>query len=350
MADLIKEAMRAARSPAWRLPVLLGAAALASSFWAIRANTRRAEQENPPAGRFIDVDGVRLHYVERGGGPCLVLLHGNGATVNDFEASGLLERAAKRYRVIAFDRPGYGYSERPRRKMWTPFAQAKLLRAALRQLDVEQPIVLGHSWGTLVALGLALEYPAYVRGLVLLSGYYFPSIRFDVALLSPPAIPVLGDLMRYTVSPWIGRMLWPAFVKRMFSPSDVPDRFRRLPAWMMLRPGQLRASAAESAMMIPSAMTLQRMLDQIQTPLVLIAGAEDRMVDAEHSSVQLHHALPHSELRLQPGVGHMVHYAVPDAILDAIFELDRQTAKPNPAHGIPPAPRAGPGEAPGPLH
>src|SRR5205814_2139892 len=80
-----------------------------------------------------------------------------------------------------------------------------LLYKALRQLDVDQPIVLGHSWGTLVALAMALEHASYVRGLVLLSGYYYPSLRLDVPLASSPAIPVVGDLMRYTVSPVLAR-------------------------------------------------------------------------------------------------------------------------------------------------
>lgn len=75
---------------------------------------RKAEEKNPPTGRFIDIDGVRLHYVERGAGDPIVLLHGNGSMVQDFECSGLIDLAAREYRVIAFDRPGFGHSERPR--------------------------------------------------------------------------------------------------------------------------------------------------------------------------------------------------------------------------------------------
>jgi pimeloyl-ACP methyl ester carboxylesterase len=156
-------------------------------------------------------------------------------------------RAAEHYRVIAFDRPGFGYSERPRSTIWTPQAQARLLRHALQELGVDSAIVLGHSWGTLVALSMALDAPDFVRGLVLLSGYYYPSLRADVPLLSAPAIPVIGDLMRYTVSPLAGRMLWRPFAKR---PSR---RWRSIRASAnstgldALRPGQLRASAAETA-------------------------------------------------------------------------------------------------------
>lgn len=88
--------------------VLVAAAALVN-----RQLARKAERENPPAGKFIDVDGVRLHYVERGSGRPLLLLHGNGTMIQDLQSSGLFDLAAEKYRVVAFDRPGFGHSSRP---------------------------------------------------------------------------------------------------------------------------------------------------------------------------------------------------------------------------------------------
>jgi hypothetical protein len=70
---------------------------------------------------------VRLHYIERGQGEPLVLLHGNGSMIQDFSSSGLLDKAARKYRVIVFDRPGFGYSRSPRLTVWTPNAQADLI-------------------------------------------------------------------------------------------------------------------------------------------------------------------------------------------------------------------------------
>ena len=130
---------------------------LAASAILNRVLAKKAERRNPPTGRFITIDGVRLHYVERGTGRPLVLLHGNGSMIQDFESSGLVDLAAKKYRVIAFDRPGFGHSDRPRSTVWTPEAQADLLNAALVKMGVSQPLVLGHSWGTLVAVALGAE-------------------------------------------------------------------------------------------------------------------------------------------------------------------------------------------------
>jgi pimeloyl-ACP methyl ester carboxylesterase len=312
----------------WQLGAAAAGIGLAASFFYVRAKTRQAEAENPPRGRFVEVDGVRLHYIERGEGPVLVLLHGNGVLANDFEHSGLLDRAAQHYRVIAFDRPGFGYSERPRSTVWTPQAQARLLHHALQELEVDSAIVLGHSWGTLVALAMALEVPDFVRGLVLLSGYYYPSLRLDVPMLSGPAIPVLGDLMRYTVSPILTRMMWRPLTKNVFSPQPVADSFRRLKPWMALRPSQLRASAAETALMVPAAMSLAKRYPELKVPAVLIAGTQDKVVDFSHNSERLNERIPDSELQLQPGVGHMTHYANPEQVMAAIDAIAARVGEP----------------------
>jgi pimeloyl-ACP methyl ester carboxylesterase len=312
----------------WQAGALAAGLGLAASFFYVRSKTKKAEAENPPQGRFITVDGVKLHYLERGSGPALVLLHGNGVLADDFAHSGLLDAAAEHYRVIAFDRPGFGYSERPRSTIWTPQAQARLLHHALQQLGVESAIVVGHSFGTLVALSLALEVPDFVRGLVLLSGYYYPSLRADVPLLSGPAIPVIGDVMRYTVSPLAGRLLWRPFSKKVFAPQQVDPRFRELDPWLALRPGQLRAAAAETALMVPSAMALSKRYPELKVPVTIISGTQDKIADFSHNSERLNERIAGSELQLEPGVGHMTHYAHPDKVIEAIDAIAARVGEP----------------------
>jgi pimeloyl-ACP methyl ester carboxylesterase len=314
----------------WRTTALLAGLGLGACALYVRAKSKQAEREHPPQGKFVEVDGVRLHYVERGQGPVLVLLHGNMVLADDFDQSGLLDRAAEHYRVIAFDRPGYGYSERPRTTVWTPENQARLLHHALQEIGVDSALVVGHSWGTMVALAMALDAPDFVRGMVLLSGYYYPSVRLDVPLMSPPAIPLLGDLLRYTVLPIMERLSFPLMAKRMFSPLPVPDRFRELPPWLLLRPGQLRAGAVESALMVPSAMSLSRRYPELKVPATIIHGTRDKMTNFSHNSERLHEHIAHSELQLQPGVGHMTHYAHPDKVMEAIDAMAAQVGEPVP--------------------
>jgi pimeloyl-ACP methyl ester carboxylesterase len=293
-------------------------AGLAAAALFNRTRARRAERETPPAGRFVDVDGMRLHLVERGQGQPVVLLHGNGVMVQDMETSGLLDRLAVRYRVIAVDRPGFGYTDRPRDRIWTPSAQAAFIGEALRRIGVERPIVVGHSWGTLAALAMALEFPDDVRALVLLSGYYFPTPRADVPILSGPAIPFIGDIMRHTLSPIVGRAMMPAVIRRSFQPAPVPARFADFPTELALRPSQIRAAAADTALMIPGAVSLSPHYASLSVPTVIVAGAGDRIVDFQRHSARLHDAVAGSELRVLPGIGHMVHHSAPDEVVAAI--------------------------------
>ncbi|WP_264048280.1 alpha/beta fold hydrolase [Methylobacterium flocculans] len=314
----------------WLMPALLGtAAALGTSALYAVSKAREAERRTPPIGDFMTVDGVRLHYIVRGRGQPLVLIHGNGTMIQDFLVSGIVDELAKRYCVIIFDRPGYGYSSRPR-GLWTPRAHATLYEKALERLGVSKAVVLGHSWGSLVAVALALQAPGLVRSLVLASGYYYPTLRADVILASPPAIPGLGDVLRYTVSPLVGRALMPGMIKGMFAPAPVPERFEReFPKEMMLRPLQLRASAEDAALMTPVTIELQEHYRELKLPVVIIAGADDQIADVGRQSERLHHALPQSEFIVVPGMGHMIHHLAPEKVVQAIdhaFELGRNNA------------------------
>lgn len=293
--------------------------ALAGAALFVRRRTREAEHDNPPVGKFVEVDGIRLHYMERGSGQPVVLLHGDGSLAQDFDISGVIDLAAEKYRVIAFDRPGYGYSDRPRTTIWTPQAQAALLHRAMQQIGIRQPIVVGHSWGALVAVALGLDYAEDVKSLVLLSGYYYPTPRLDVPLLSPPAIPIIGDIMRYTVSPLLGRLIWPLMKKRIFAPAEVPHKFdARFPVWMTLRPSQLRATAADAALMIPSAYSMRHRYHELTMPVVIMAGESDMHADQHLHSERLHQELPHSTYHVTRGAGHMVHHLAQDEVMNAI--------------------------------
>jgi pimeloyl-ACP methyl ester carboxylesterase len=252
-----------------------------------------------------------------------VLLHGNAVTAADFMASGVLDRLAVRHRVVAFDRPGYGYSERPRDRLWTAEAQAAVFADAFGRLGLVRPVVVGHSWGALVAVALGLDHAQAVSGLALLSGYHYPTARADVVLFSPPAIPVIGDLIRYTVGPLAGRLIAPPMIRRMFEPAPVPPAFLdAVPIPIMLRPSQIKASAEDAASMTPrAAMVEERYGELRRLPVLIAAGSEDRIVDVGRHSGRLHHDLPHSRLLTLPGLGHMVHHGAPDLIADAIEDL-----------------------------
>jgi pimeloyl-ACP methyl ester carboxylesterase len=291
---------------------------LAATAALVARSARATEHANPPNGRFVTVRGVKLHYLERGSGSPVVLLHGNALTATDWAVSGVLDRLAVDHRVIAFDRPGFGYSERPRNVAWTPAKQAELIHAALAQIGVVRPTVVAHSWGTLVALALALDHPADVERLVLISGYYFPSARLDGALQAPSITPVLGDLLRYTILPVMGRLTAPLTKRQLFGPAPVPERFAQFPLSMSLRPSQLRAAAEEGVLMVPAATELQARYGELDVPLEIIAGRGDLIVDPMTQSNRLAQMVLKEDAQLVQGAGHMVHYFAPDRVAAAV--------------------------------
>jgi len=285
--------------------IALGSIAALAGLAAVnQQNALEAQRKYPPRGEFLRVRGIRLHMLDTGGaGPAVVLLHGNGATLADMEISGLVARAARRRRVVAFDRPGFGYSERPRGIAWTPAAQADLLAGALERMGIEQAVVVGHSWGSMVALALALDHPRLVKALVLVSGYYFPTPRTDVAFFAPPAIPVIGDVLRCTIAPLIGQLIKNSVIRKVFAPQGVPRRFSaEFPTALSLRPGQIRASLGELALMVPSAAAIAPRYMDLSIPVTIMAGTADRISDPHRQSARLHETIRHSHLYCCPAL------------------------------------------------
>jgi pimeloyl-ACP methyl ester carboxylesterase len=167
---------------------------------------------------------------------------------------------------------------------------------------------------------MALNHPDDVRGLVLLSGYYYPTLRADVLLSSPPAIPIVGDLLRFSISPLLGKLLQPLLLEGMFAPLPVPANFTMgsMPN-MSLRPGQIRAESQDGVAMIPGAIAMRHRYQELTMPVVIMAGTKDGVVNAKQPR-RLHAQIAQSMLRLVPGIGHMLHYTVPEEVAEAIEE------------------------------
>jgi pimeloyl-ACP methyl ester carboxylesterase len=253
----------------------------------------------------------------------VVLIHGNVVSLEDFEASGVVDALSRTHRVISFDRPGFGHSTRPRDRVWDPAAQGAALQAALDRIGVERPVLVGHSMGTLVAMAMALDRPDRIGGVVLLGGYHYPTARIDAMLMGPVALPVLGDVLRYTVTALTSRAMIGRVARKMFAPNEVPaDFFDFVSSEMMVRPVQIRANAEDAALMIPSAADLAKRYGDLKVPLALIAGTDDAVIDPEAHAERLHAELPASRLFLVPGSGHMVHHIAPRTVVEAVRAVE----------------------------
>ncbi|WP_410218888.1 alpha/beta fold hydrolase, partial [Paracoccus sp. (in: a-proteobacteria)] len=149
---------------------------------------------------------------------------------------------------------------------------------------------------------------------------YYPTARVDMALLSGPAVPLLGDIARYTIAPVASRLIWPLLMRKIFGPAPVPAKFSRFPKEMAVRPSQIHAEAAESALLIPAAAAATDDYPTLKMPVAIVVGAGDRLIDPAAQSLRLHRAIAQSSFHPVPGSGHMVHQTSPEAVMAAIDE------------------------------
>ena len=209
--------------------------------------------------------------------------------------------------------------------MGSAWRQARLLRAALRELGVERPVLVGHSYGMAVVLAYAAQFPGEVRGLVCLGGgVAYPMPRLDLAPLMLPALPLVGGLLRTTLLQPVYRVLIPAMIRACFAPQAVPAHFAdTLPLDFLLRPEQLRAVAEDFQALVPSLARLSRHYGEITLPVTVLAGEEDRIAYPKAHAQRLVRALPNATLELVPGIGHMIHHARPDLVVAAVASVMR---------------------------
>jgi pimeloyl-ACP methyl ester carboxylesterase len=115
---------------------------------------------------------------------------------------------------------------------------------------------------------------------------------------------VLGEVLRYTISPLTVRLLLRRSVEPMFAPAPMPaDFFDVIPREMLLRPVQERAVAEDSAFMIRAAANLCAHYSDLKMPVSIFAGGDDKVVGPEANSIRLHGAVPHSTLVVTPEAG-----------------------------------------------
>lgn len=287
---------------------------------------RTGRQCHPARGRFVDLPGTRLNYIERGTGPAVIVVHGNGTMLEDAMVSGLLDALSADHRTVALSRPGFGYSTRTRNRTWTASEQASVVVSLMNVLGIDRAIIVGHSWGTLLALAMALEHPARVSGLVLLGGYYYPSPRSDAAMFAPQATPVFGDALRYSVLPMIGAAAIPFLAAHAFWPRPVPERFvEDWPAGLAVQPTHLRAAGEDSVIMVEEAARLSPRYRELKVPMCVLWGEKDQLSTPARQSERFARetgatAMPIAEQ------GHMFYYDDADRVVAAVDEVIARAA------------------------
>lgn len=303
------------------LVLACGVGALVLFTW---RTARRVEAALPPLGRFIDVPGARLHVVDRGQGPTVLLIHGLAGQLGHF-SYGVVDRLATQYRVVAVDRPGSGYSVRADGASATLGAQADVMAALIGVLQLGRPVVVGHSLGGGVALALALRHPLQVAALALVA----PLTH------APQAAPAAfkGLAIR---QPWLRRLVaWtlalPVMIAQrdkvmamVFGPEPVPaDYGTRAGGLLGVRPGHFIAASTDLAAVEQDLPAMQQGYAGLQLPVAVLFGRDDRILNPAEQGQSLAAVLPGCRLLLVDG-GHMLPVTQPERTADFIAEVVRQ--------------------------
>ena len=301
---------------------LLGLALLAVSgagvtHWRASAREAAAEAAYPPEGQLLTIEGRQIHAVMRGEGPDLVLIHGSSGSVRDF-TFGLMPELIKRYRVIAIDRPGLGYSE-DHPESADIVVQARLMQATAAALGAERPVVLGQSYGGAIALAWAVNFPDTLAALVPVSA---PSHEWGTPLptyykvLSHPLGQIFAVPLLTAFVPKIKVM---EAVEEVFVPQASPAGYaEHFGPGLTLRRESLRANARQRAALEPQIVELSARYGFLQIPIEIVHGTADDTVSARIHAERLVQDAPQANLTLLPGIGHMPHQVATEAVIAAI--------------------------------
>lgn len=286
---------------------LLGAAAIYT-----RVATKRIEREVPADGTFVNVDGARIHYVDRGSGPAIVLLHGLGAQLRNY-AYGVADALAVDHRVIVVDRPGSGYSV-PSGDQPGILGQAAIVAALIDTLGLDQPLLVGHSLAGAIALGVATHHPGMASGLALLAPMTQPPGAMSKGLASAIEQGETGRaVFSHLFGTPISRAAYGVRWRKIFAPDPLPADFAtRGGAALGDRPVSVNAALVELASADADLAAIADRYNTLTLPVTLLYGRDDQVIDPAIDGQGAVAAIGAAKLEMTEG-GHMLPVAHPAA-------------------------------------
>jgi pimeloyl-ACP methyl ester carboxylesterase len=309
--------------------ILIGAG-LALYTWYV---ARRVESALPPQGRFIDIEGARIHYLDEGSGPAVLLIHGLGGQMRNFTHS-LTGKLKGEFRVIALERPGSGYSIRPADASAAIGAQSSVIARFIETLGLERPLVVGHSMGGAIALALAVNHPGRAGALALIAPLTQPQETvpqpFRGLVIESPA---LRRLIAWTLATPFSIVRRRIVLETLFGPEPVPADFATKGGGLLgLRPSSFYGASTD-LMAVPKGLpALVKRYGSISIPVGVLFGTGDRILDYRRHGEGLAAQLPGAGLELVEGGGHMLPISASDRCAKFITHIgsrlsaERETA------------------------
>lgn len=297
-------------------------AACAATVEGTNLQTNKAAlAETPPTGKFIEIDGTTVHYQIEGSGPDLILIHGAGGSLRDYTFS-IADKLKRDYRVVMFDRPGHGYTDRIAGRAnlgETPQEQAALLSKAAAQLGVSDAVIVGHSYGGAVSLAWVLNHGEQIRGLVMLAGVS-NEWQGDLGTWYAVTNSWLGrNVLIPTAAALASRKRVEDTIMGIFEPDPAPDGYlEHMGEALSANKTILQSTTQQVNGLKPQVVEMQKHYDGISIPVEIVHGDADTTVPLDVHGRVLAGQVKGANLTVLKGVGHMPHHVDEPATIAAI--------------------------------
>ncbi len=247
----------------------------------------------PKGSTFLEVEGARVRFTDAGEGPPVVLIHGFASSLETWDL--VAPELIKKHRVIAVDLKGFGWTDRPPGD-YSPWAQAKIVRAVMDRRGIERAAIVAHSWGSSVALALALGAPSRVTRIALYDAWVFED-----------QIPTFFRLARRT---GMGEFLFGVYYKErpderlalaFYDPTVLNEKLAEDVEKSLERPGTVAAALA--AVRGQQFAEVEKRYRTIKKPFLLLWGREDVVTTLDFGE-RLSKELSNAKLVVYPKCGH----------------------------------------------
>lgn len=283
------------------------------------ASRDRVEIPTGFAGQYIDLDGEKIRCIQKGSGRDVLLIHGLPGSIEDWDP--VIDRLSEKYRVTAYDRPGFGFSS-DNAASHTVTGNADTAVKLIEKLGIRDAAAVGHSYGGSILLAMAARKTGNIRGYVLLAGGSQPTEEV-MFLFYLNRIPLIGRGLAAAGAAILGDSLMDEMVRLAFTPNMniLTTDYMKKRRGFMFQTKSVMSQSAEEVSYNGNMKNLLPAYPGITARFIILHGDGDRMVSIDDSR-KLRKALSNAVLRELPGTGHMVQFKRPDdviAAIDAIF-------------------------------
>ena len=272
-------------------------------------------------GKKVEINGRMIRYYQTGNSENVFFIHGAMGSIEDWET--LYPLLKDKYRVIAFDRPGMGFSE-IEKDDYTLDGNAKIARDIIKKLDLKDVIIVGHSYGGAIALRMAINYDANIKGYLLLApiGYEIDDPNAGFFTTKMISIPIYGEGLLVFLGPLIGGRKVEKNLFRYMKGDEAlfPENFIPFRKELWNKPISMATRARQSDNYNTEIVKYSNKYSGIKHSVSIIVGNKDR----EQLMLQndrLAREIPNCKYVKLKSINHYIQYVRPNEVVKALDEL-----------------------------